>query len=79
MKTKISNLAPIEVEILLCRGSAQKIVTDSGTKRLENPNSRASNQSTDNHIGFVLLIQKNVVILQSFWQRRVSIRNQPFM
>ena len=27
---KTSALAPIEVEILLCRGSAQKIVTDSG-------------------------------------------------
>jgi len=25
-------LAPIAVEILLCRGSAQKIVTDSGKK-----------------------------------------------
>jgi len=28
-------LAPIEVEILLCRGSAQKIATDSGKKLLK--------------------------------------------
>ena len=33
-KNKTSNLAPIEVKILLCRGSAQKIETDSGTRRL---------------------------------------------
>jgi len=31
---KPSALAPIEVEILLCRGSAQKIGTDSGIKLL---------------------------------------------
>ncbi|PUU71916.1 hypothetical protein DBB36_00740 [Flavobacterium sp. WLB] len=29
-------LAPIAVEILLCRGSAQKIVTDSGKKLQKN-------------------------------------------
>jgi len=34
VKTKTSNLAPIEVEILLWWGSPQKIVTDSGTERL---------------------------------------------
>jgi hypothetical protein len=31
-----TSLAPIEVEILLCRGSAQKIGTDSGKKLLKN-------------------------------------------
>ena len=30
-KTKSCPLAPIEVEILQCRGSALEIVTDSGT------------------------------------------------
>jgi hypothetical protein len=30
-KAKYLSLAPIEVEILLCRGSAQKIAMDSGT------------------------------------------------
>jgi hypothetical protein len=31
-------LAPIVVKILLCRGSAQKIVTDSGTNAPKTPN-----------------------------------------
>jgi hypothetical protein len=30
-KQNANSLAPIEVEILLCRGSAQKIETESGT------------------------------------------------
>ena len=34
---KTTPLAPIEVEILLCRGSAQKIETDSGIKLLKIP------------------------------------------
>ncbi|MDY0988328.1 hypothetical protein SOM12_12950 [Flavobacterium sp. CFBP9031] len=34
----MSALAPIEVEILLCWGSAQKIVTDSGKQLLININ-----------------------------------------
>jgi len=45
-------------------------------KRLE---SGASEQLTDNHAGFSLLLQINVLILQTFWQRRVSIRYQLFM
>ena len=32
---KTNAIAPIVVEILLCRGSAQKIVTDSGIKLLK--------------------------------------------
>ena len=32
---KTNAIAPIVVEILLCRGSARKIVTDSGIKLLE--------------------------------------------
>jgi len=35
-KAKSFSLAPIAVEILLCRGSAQKIVTESGTVFPEN-------------------------------------------
>ncbi len=35
-KKWIQLLAPIAVEILLCRGSAQKIATDSGKKLLKN-------------------------------------------
>jgi hypothetical protein len=41
--------------------------------------SSASKQLTDKHAGFSLLLQINVLILQTFWQRRVSIRNQLFM
>ena len=37
-KAKSSHLAPIEVKILLCRGSAQKIATKSGTILAERPN-----------------------------------------
>jgi hypothetical protein len=33
MKTKSPRLAPMAVEILLCWGSAQEIVTNSGTTR----------------------------------------------
>jgi hypothetical protein len=36
-------LAPIEVEILLCRGSAQKIETESGTMYPKKPNLSAPN------------------------------------
>ncbi len=76
---KTSNLAPIGVKILLCRGSAQKIVTDSGILVLKMPKIPASEQLTDNRLCFSWLLQINVLILQSFWQRRVSIRNQLFM
>jgi hypothetical protein len=37
-KLKHLPLAPIEVEILLCRGSAQKIETESGTIFPKMPN-----------------------------------------
>jgi hypothetical protein len=40
-KEKYLPLAPIEVEILVCRGSAQKIETDSGTILPKMPNASA--------------------------------------
>ncbi|MDP5201445.1 hypothetical protein [Flavobacterium sp. DG2-3] len=48
LKTKTSKLAPIEVEILLCRGSAQKIETDSGTRLLLKTKISASKNQLDN-------------------------------
>jgi hypothetical protein len=40
-KVKYLPLAPIEVEILVCRGSAHKIETDSGTILSKMPNASA--------------------------------------
>ncbi|KQX03882.1 hypothetical protein ASC72_22880 [Flavobacterium sp. Root420] len=49
IKNETSHLAPIvprlREEILLCRGSAQKIETDSGTRRLLNTKFTASKKT----------------------------------
>jgi hypothetical protein len=42
-KAKSCLLAPIEVEILMSRGSAYKIVTESGTMLAKKPNVSALN------------------------------------
>jgi hypothetical protein len=45
-KQKSLSLAPIEVEILMCRGSAHKIVTNSGTMFPENAKSFCSKKTS---------------------------------
>jgi hypothetical protein len=49
-ENKTSRLAPIEVKILLCRGSAQKIETDSGTSGLLKPKFSAPEKTLESFL-----------------------------
>ena len=55
-------MAPIAVEILLCRGSAQKIETDSGKKLLKN---KIKLKLNDQQIKLQLPIQPKITIMKT--------------